>query len=139
MAVVAVGCETEVGVDIEYKKPVREWAGVARRFFSPAENAELLALNEPRRMDAFFDCWTRKEAIIKATGEGLNARLDEFDVSLTPGAASLVIADYSDEQKYIGWRLKVIDLGQRFAGAVATPAHRDYEHCHHDVWEFEHA
>jgi 4'-phosphopantetheinyl transferase len=139
MAVVAVGHNTDMGIDIEFKKFIRDWPGVARRFFSSNENAELMTLEESRRMDAFFDCWTRKEAIIKATGEGLHAQLDDFDVSLAPGGTTTVLADYSDEQKYIGWRLENIDLGEQFAGAVATPACHEYEHCHHGVWEFTYA
>jgi 4'-phosphopantetheinyl transferase len=138
MAVVAVSHNTDLGVDIEFKKFIKDWPGVARRFFSSNENAKLMAMEESCRVDAFFDCWTRKEAIIKATGEGLHAQLDDFDVSLAPGGTTAVLADYSDEQKYIGWRLENIGLGEQFAGALAIPACHEYGHCHRGMWEFRH-
>lgn len=139
MAVVVVAREIDLGIDIEFKKPVSDWASVARRFFSANENARLMNLEQFSRLDAFFDCWTRKEAVIKATGEGMSARLDEFEVSLTPGVTTDVIADISDEQKYIGWRLANVDLGRMFAGAVAARAHANPEYRDHGAWRFTNA
>ncbi len=139
VAVVAVGFGAEVGVDVERKKPVRDWPGVARRFFSAREYAELMAVEEPLRLDAFFHCWTRKEAVIKATGEGLRARLDDFDVSLSPDAKVRVVADYSDEQKYVGWRLRSFELRPGYTGALATAAGTELDILDHGEWRFEHA
>lgn len=139
MAVIAVANDLQLGVDIELRKTVRDWVNIANRFFSASENSELMSFQKCRRTDAFFDCWTRKEAIIKATGEGLSARLRDFDVSLAPGSSSRVLADYSDEQKYIGWRLKNLDFGRRFSGAVATPVARDLRYRDQGNWSFEHA
>ena len=134
MAVVAVGIYADLGIDVERKKHIRDWAGIARRFFSSNENKALMAVEQSSRIDAFFDCWTRKEAIIKATGEGLHARLDEFDVSLSPGAMIRVIADYSDEQKYIGWQLRSFKLPPGYTGALATPDRNDVEMIDHGEW-----
>lgn len=139
VAVVAVGMNIDVGIDIELKKRIRDWPNVARRFFSTNENAVLMALEESLRLGAFFDCWTRKEAIIKATGEGLHARLDDFDVSLSPGARNRVVADYSDEQKYIGWQLQSFEVGPGYTGALATPARKDVGLLDHGEWRFGHA
>lgn len=139
MAMVAVSRGAELGVDIELRKRIGDWARVARRCFSPIENNDLHAVDVGRRMEVFFDCWTRKEAIIKATGEGLYARLDAFDVSLTPGAPTEVVADRSREQKYIGWRLEAIDLGRQYVGAIASPASVDMEHRYCGEWRFGHA
>lgn len=136
MAVVAVAPDFDVGIDIELKKPIRDWPGVAARFFAPKENVQLMALEEPRRIDAFFDCWTRKEALIKATGEGLSARLDEFEVSLSADANLGVVADHSDEQKYIGWRLENVNIGPHFAGAIAMPARVASRIIDHGGWQF---
>ena len=98
-----------------------------------------MAVEESLRLDAFFDCWTRKEAVIKATGEGLHARLVDFDVSLSPGAEVRVVADHSDEQKYIGWQLRSFDLEPGYTGALATAAWIDLEVIDHGDWRFEHA
>ena len=136
MAVVAVAPDFDVGIDIELRKPIRDWPGVAARFFAPKENAQLMTLEESQRIDAFFHCWTRKEALIKATGEGLSARLDEFEVSLSADTKQGVIADYSDEQKYVGWRLENIDIGPHFAGAIAIPAQVASQVLDHGAWQF---
>lgn len=85
LAAVAVVRGRQVGVDIEKIRP--EFAGeeIARRYFSAEEVAELSRLPAERRAEGFFRCWTRKEAYVKALGEGLHFPLDKFSVSLTPG------------------------------------------------------
>ena len=85
LAAVAVVRNREIGVDVEKIRP--EFAGedIAKRYFSPTEVAELRRLPEERRAEGFFLCWTRKEAYVKALGEGLHFPLDGFSVSLTPG------------------------------------------------------
>lgn len=85
LAAVAVVRDREIGVDVERIRP--EFAGedIAKRYFSPTEVAELRRLPEERRAEGFFLCWTRKEAYVKALGEGLRFPLDGFSVSLTPG------------------------------------------------------
>jgi len=85
LAVVAIGREREVGIDVELIRP--EFAGeeIARRYFSAKEIAELIGLPAELRAEGFFLCWTRKEAYIKAKGDGLQIPLDSFDVSLSPG------------------------------------------------------
>ena len=82
MCSVAVTPVAPLGVDVEFEKPLTDWRAVAARFFSPAERAQLAALAEADREHGFYRCWTSKEAVIKATGEGLSAELTAFDVSL---------------------------------------------------------
>ena len=135
-AIVAVASDFEVGIDIEVKKPIADWPGVAQRFFSRNENAELAGIHRSHRIDAFYNCWTRKEALIKATGEGLSARLDEFDVSVRPDADIDLLADYSIEQKYAGWQLESVDLCKGFAGAMAIPAQMDPDIRDHGSWGY---
>jgi 4'-phosphopantetheinyl transferase len=72
----------ELGVDVERWRPMRDELALVRRFFSPAENAAYDALDAALRTEGFFQCWTRKEAYIKAVGRGLGLPLDSFDVSL---------------------------------------------------------
>lgn len=94
LAVVAVCTGREVGIDVELIRPEFASEDVARRYFSRTEIGELSRIPAPLRAEAFFLCWTRKEAYIKARGEGLQIRLDSFDVSLTPGKpATLSNAD----------------------------------------------
>ena len=75
----------EVGVDIERIRPVDDLVRLAKTALSLTEQAALFALPGPQRLKGFFNCWTRKEAYIKATGYGLSRPLDEFDVTLAPG------------------------------------------------------
>jgi len=78
--------DTAVGVDVErIRPPTRHtWVDLAQRFFSPAEIAELNALPNPQQSDAFFTCWTRKEAYLKLHGLGLALPLNQFSVSVSP-------------------------------------------------------
>lgn len=81
-AMVAVALDHDVGVDIEHIRPERPGDAIAERFFAPAEVRDLNATPESSRAAAFFNCWSRKEAYIKARGLGLAIPLDSFAVSL---------------------------------------------------------
>jgi 4'-phosphopantetheinyl transferase len=112
----------EVGVDLEELKPVADFAGIAERFFSPAENRVLLALPAESRDVAFFTCWTRKEAYIKALGEGLSIPLDSFDVTLAPGDAPRLLATRAEPGGGARWSLHELHPGPGFVGALAVEA-----------------
>lgn len=88
---VAVTEGLRVGADVERvrREPVLD--GVARRFFSPGEARRLCAVDEPERTVAFFRCWTRKEAFVKATGVGVAAMLGDFEVSFGEGQPPAVV------------------------------------------------
>lgn len=119
LAVFAIAKAREVGVDIEEHLPARADMRIAQEFFSPREVTDLSALPEALQTRAFFNCWTRKEAYIKARGGGLSIPLDSFDVSLVPGqpAALLRTAEAGDLGR---WRLCELDLGSRYVGALAA-------------------
>lgn len=89
----------EMGIDIEYKRDLPDLMEIATRFFSPSEYEVLARLAVEEQADAFFRCWTRKEAYLKASGEGLSRPLDAFDVPLAPGEPPrlLRVADSPDE------------------------------------------
>lgn len=81
-ALLAIAGSGRVGIDAETVRPESEVADLSRRFFAPAEAAEILALSPDARLGAFFTCWTRKEAFVKALGGGLSVPLDRFQVSV---------------------------------------------------------
>lgn len=119
LAVLAVTRESEIGVDVEKIKPERAGEELARRYFSPAEVEELLALPADQRAEGFFLCWTRKEAYVKALGEGLRFPLDRFRVSLSPGQPAQLYRDAGAR-----WSVKAFDpsfnLEARYAAAVVS-------------------
>lgn len=84
LALIAASRGHAVGIDVEQLRPDFASEDIARRFFSPSERDALAQLPAEMRVDAFFRCWTRKEAFVKAIGEGLSYPLDKFDVSVTP-------------------------------------------------------
>ena len=85
VAVYAFSRRRDVGIDVEAVRPVREADAIAARFFSRREYAAYSALAPRDRPLGFLQCWTRKEAVVKALGDGLSMPLDEFDVSRAPG------------------------------------------------------
>jgi 4'-phosphopantetheinyl transferase len=84
LAVYAVSAERNLGIDLELIKPESSGEDIARRYFSAREITDLLTLPPEERIAAFFLCWTRKEAYLKATGMGLQTPLGSFSVSLMP-------------------------------------------------------
>ena len=96
LAVIGINREREIGIDVELIRPEFTGEEIAKRYFSAKEVDELGRLPAELRTEGFFLCWTRKEAYIKAKGDGLHISLDSFDVSLSPGGpATLSSADES--------------------------------------------
>jgi len=117
-ALVAVSSDHELGVDVERVDSTRADRDLARRFFAPAEVAELESLPASERVMGFFNCWTRKEAFIKATGEGLQRPLDSFQVALGPTrTASLVQVDGKHNTR---WRMWSIEAPVGYASALVA-------------------
>lgn len=83
--------ERDLGVDIEVWRHTSDEAALVRRFFSPVEIAAYEALPAQRRREGFFNCWTRKEAYVKAVGRGLGLALDSFDVTMEAGAGARLL------------------------------------------------
>jgi 4'-phosphopantetheinyl transferase len=115
----------EVGIDVEYIKEDFETEGIAERFFSTGEVQTLNALPEAEKPAAFFRCWTRKEAYIKAIGSGLSHPLDSFDVTLAPGEPA-ALARVEEL-----WSLFDLDVAPDYAGALAV------ESSEHRLHKFE--
>lgn len=110
LAVFAFTAGCEIGVDVEQIRPLPDMQNVAARFFCREEAAELMSLTAGQREHAFFLCWTRKEAYIKATGDGLSAPLDDFRVTLQPGQPARFIHIAHDVNAAKEWSLSNIEL-----------------------------
>ena len=107
--------ERELGVDIEKIRAGVEREGIAERFFSPGEVAALRAAPVEERDEAFFRCWTRKEAYVKARGGGLSIPLDSFEVTLGRERAALSRASDSE-----GWTMAALEPAPGYAGALVV-------------------
>ena len=120
LALCAVSRQRAVGVDVEAIRPEFATLSMARRFFAPAEAAALAALPQKRQREAFFACWSRKEAYIKARGTGIALGLDRFEVSLTPGRPATLLATHDEPEAAERWRLVALAPGDGYAGALVT-------------------
>jgi 4'-phosphopantetheinyl transferase len=110
----------QIGVDVERMRTGVSADIIGGHFFSKPEMSELLALAPEQREKAFFICWTRKEAYIKAQGMGLTLPLDSFDVSLTPGQAAVLRATRPDADEAARWTLRSLPVGVGYEAAVAV-------------------
>jgi 4'-phosphopantetheinyl transferase len=120
LALYAVTRGHEIGVDVEYVSEDVDTAGLGERFFSTREVAALNSLPAYQKQRAFFACWTRKEAYIKARGEGLSAALDSFSVSLKPAEPPALLNVENDPQEISRWCFQEIHPDPRYAAAVAV-------------------
>ncbi len=121
-AVYAFSPGREIGVDVEAVRELRDADDVAARFFSAQENQAYLALHPSDKPVGFFNCWTRKEAFVKALGGGLYYPLDRFDVSLAPAEPAKIQRVGCMIGEACDWTIEELDLGPEFIGAVV--AHR---------------
>jgi 4'-phosphopantetheinyl transferase len=120
VAVYAFTHEREVGVDVEAVRPLRDADDVAARFFSPQENLAYRSLPAAERPQGFFNCWTRKEAFVKALGGGLHLPLDRFDVSLSPHEPPRLLRVGCKPGDRCGWLLIGLQPGPGLTGAVVV-------------------
>lgn len=110
--------EREIGVDVEYVKDDFQSEEIAGHFFSAREVQTLMALPKDERTAAFFRCWTRKEAYIKALGSGLSHPLDQFDVTLTAHEPTALLRDAQDADAAARWEMFNLEFTDRYAGAL---------------------
>ena len=121
---IAIADGRAVGIDVEEVRDDFDAGEIAAHFFSLAEQRELEALTGRAKIEAFFECWTRKEAYVKARGEGLSLPLDQFDVSLLPGGAARLIATRPDAAEARRWQLSGIDVADGYKAALAVEGQR---------------
>lgn len=109
-----------IGVDIEEVRQNFDPTEIAENFFSVSERTVLRELPPDLRHEAFFRCWTRKEAFIKALGEGLSHPLDAFDVSLAPGEPPELLATRPNGCEAARWALCDMAIPHGYVGALAV-------------------
>jgi 4'-phosphopantetheinyl transferase len=107
-----------VGVDVEQIRTDFTTDEVAERFFSSSERRSLRSLAPAVRYEAFFRCWTRKEAYIKATGDGLSLGLDQFDVSLLEEQPAKLLATRPDPLEADRWTMHHLNVKPGYAAAL---------------------
>ena len=122
LALIAIATASDVGVDVEYIRAQSDYADIARHFFSAAECDYLIAVPSHLYPEAFLSCWTKKEAYVKACGEGLAIPLNSFSVPLTSDPA------HTPEDLYVAskdlvparrWSLYTLRPAPGYAGALA--------------------
>ena len=118
LVAVALAWGREVGVDIEQLQQLDDGEMLAGRIFSTRELCELRALPKPEQQEAFFNGWTRKEAYLKATGEGLTDALQAIEVTVAPGKAPELLGLPSGPEGLRRWAIQAIPLPPGFVGAV---------------------
>ncbi|HEX6863098.1 MAG TPA: 4'-phosphopantetheinyl transferase superfamily protein [Thermoanaerobaculia bacterium] len=110
----------EIGVDVEYLRKMPDCEQISERFFSESERKVLRSIPFPAKEEAFFNCWTRKEAYLKAVGEGLAAPLDSFDVTLAPGDPPRMLTLEGDAARAARWFFHHLRPAPDYIGAVAV-------------------
>jgi|SRR5262245_51145309 len=120
LILVALAMGRAVGTDVERVRSDIEVDRIAASFFSTHERLALQAIPAHLRVQAFFDCWTRKEAFIKAVGNGLSLPLNQFDVCLMPGQEPRLLATRPDPAEAGRWMIQAVDVGPDYRAALVV-------------------
>lgn len=132
MALLAFTTAREVGIDIEWMRPGLSCEQIAARFFSTTEAETLRGLPAESRPAGFFTCWTRKEAFMKARGDGLSLPLGDFDVTLAPGEPARLLRTAWDPAEAARWSLRELAPAPNYAAALAIEG----EASHLRLWQW---
>lgn len=131
-ALYALTLAREIGIDLEQIRPMPDDIQLAQKFFSARENQTFQTVPLAHRTEAFFNCWTRKEAYIKALGEGLSHPLDTFDVSLVPGEPAAILAIRGNTGEANRWSLHAFEPVPGYVAALAVEA----QHYRLSYWDW---
>lgn len=129
LALCAVTRGLEVGIDLEFVREDFDCIELAEKLFSSQEAKVLRRIPPHAQPDSFFDCWTRKEAYVKARGEGLSYSLRQFTVSLAPGEPATLLQTYDDPQESTRWFLANLFPGEGYRAALAVKGKISAIHC----------
>ncbi len=120
----AFALERAVGIDVEYMRTNIEYEALAESTFSPYERQIFSTLPGHLKLEGFYNCWTRKEAYIKARGQGLSLPLTLFDVTLAPGQPAALISSREGIQGEVErWHLRSLEPEAGYAGALTVEGH----------------
>src|SRR5262249_34158358 len=119
LALIAVSRLGPVGVDVERVRPIADVDQLVARFFSPRENARFQQLSSDEKNIAFFNLWTRKEAWLKATGEGIAHSLNRVEVTFLPGEPARLLSLPESSESNKAWAVRELAPAPGFVGAVA--------------------
>jgi 4'-phosphopantetheinyl transferase len=135
LAIIAVTKNRQVGVDVEWIRPVSEMDEIISTRFSNFESSWLLTLPPEKRVVAFFECWCRKEAYLKAIGVGFSKPLNGFSVVSGSGEYLKFIDGETASPEAKRWRIATIDIGQQHCAALAVE--NDFQKIETFKWQFK--
>ena len=119
LALAAVTANKSVGIDVEYRRENVDYLKLANRFFAKNEADALRKVSLDHRKETFFRIWTRKEAYIKAHGEGLSLPLDQFEVSTGPEKTPILLQTLHDPKDKDRWKLAQIETREDYLCTLA--------------------
>ena len=122
LALLAVTRGREIGVDVEALRPVPEAESIARSNFSSNEYTAFCRLDQQQKLSAFFNCWTRKEAFIKAHGAGLSMPLEQFEVAFAPNEPARLTSIHGNARAAEQWTLCALHPADGYVAALAVAA-----------------
>lgn len=108
----------DLGIDVEENRPLDDMHSVARRFFTPTEASTLAALQDHLQSEAFFTCWTRKEAYLKARGDGIGAPLDRFEVTIRSAQPPALVHIDGDPLAAADWHVHHLVPADNYIAAL---------------------
>lgn len=122
LGLLGVAWGRELGVDVEACRPLEDAAGLVERFFAPGERAAFGALEAERQLLGFYSGWTRKEAYVKARGDGLSLPTTSFEMTLDPAGPAALLAFDAEPAEVLRWHFTALDPAPDFLAAVAVEA-----------------
>jgi 4'-phosphopantetheinyl transferase len=120
LVVIGICVDRRIGVDVEHIRGLPDFGNIAERHFTAVERSFIFDQPPAEQERAFFRCWTRKEAYIKAVGKGLSIPLDSFDTLIADGESGRALARCIDAPDVAAWRLADLDVPEGYAGAVVV-------------------
>jgi 4'-phosphopantetheinyl transferase len=120
LALAAVTLKRRIGVDLEFQRRLADLSQVASRYFSQDEWEVFRRIEPEQQHAAFYTCWTRKEAFIKAIGDGLSYPLDQFSVAFAPGESPRILHIKSATQAASRWSMHSLQPGNGYIAALAV-------------------